>query len=295
MAGRISRGKLLTSAALGALAGFAVYSLWWEPAMRLRTVRWQLYRPEWLGRKPIRIVALSDLHAGAPFVSLDRISRIIARANALDPDVAVILGDLVGGHPFIWGDTDIDEIAARLAGFQGREGCFAIIGDEDVQGAERPGMPNSAEALLAAGIVVLDNKAVRIGSAEDGFWLAGLGEQTRRVSENARIMKRTLSYVTDDAPVVLLAHIPDIFRDLDIIDGRVGVQISGHTHGGQVRILGSGPLLLASDNDTYSWGRYDENGRTLIVSGGIGCSVLPMRVGCIPELTVVEIAGGDHF
>lgn len=296
---RLTPGRLLAGLALTVAAGLAAYSLWWEPAMRLRVVRWRIYPPQWRGRDPVRIVALSDLHAGAPHVGLERVSRIVARANALKPDVAVILGDLAAGHPFTWGGTDKYDIAARLAGFTGRNGRFAVIGGHDWwQDAEAQSThcgPCEAErALREAGIQVLDNEAVRIGDAGQGFWLAGLGNQhpfpDRDRADSAGELREAMGFVTDDAPVVLLAHEPEIFSMLDDTEYRIPLQISGHTHGGQVRVFGAAPLIMAADNDTYSWGRYDENGRTMIVSGGIGCSVLPMRMGCVPEITVVEIS-----
>ena len=286
----------------GALAGLAAYAFWVEPAWRSRVVRWRLTPSAWRGRDPVRLVVISDLHAGAPHIPLSRVERLVARANDLKPDVAVLLGDYAAAHPFTWGGTDKREIVARLADFTAPGGCYAVVGNHDWwQDAEaqrwRHG-PVEAERLLeAAGIPVLDNRSVRIGSS-GGFWLAGIGDQRPFESgpggEGMDDLHAALQDVTDDAPIVLLAHEPDIFPRLGEAARNVAVTLSGHTHGGQVRIRGLSPLIEASADETYCWGRFDDAGRVLIVSGGIGCSVVPMRFGVVPEITVIELADPDE-
>lgn len=294
----VRRKSLLPALGLAGLAGFAAYALWWEPAMMLRVVRWRVALPQWRGHSPARLVIISDLHAGWPHISLKRVSRIVARANSLRPDVGILLGDFTAAHPFTWGDTGKREIIERLAGFTAPDGTYAVVGNHDWwqdRGAqERRAGPIEAEIELArAGIPVLDNKAVRIGG-KGGFWLAGVGEQ-RPFDEGPDgvgmdDLDLALEDVTDDAPIVLMAHEPDLFDHLGKAGKRVSVTLSGHTHGGQIRFGGHAPLIMASDNEKWSWGRYDDDdGRVLIVSGGIGCSVLPMRVGVPPEITVVDL------
>ncbi|WP_134724474.1 metallophosphoesterase [Paracoccus luteus] len=294
-------GPLGLVARLGAAAALG-YALWWEPAMRLRVVRWTLSPERWRGHAPVRLVVIADLHAGAPHLGRGRVSRIVARANALKPDVAILLGDYSAAHPFTCGFTAKDEIVAVLRDFTAPLGTFAVVGNhdwwQDVRAQTDRCGPVEAECVLERhGIPVLDNKAVRLGGA-DGFWLAGIGDQRPfdegPDGEGMDDLETALACVTDDdAPIVLLAHEPDIFPRLDELCDAAGrdiaVQVSGHTHGGQIRLFGGSPLIMASENETYSWGRYDEGGRSLIVSGGVGCSVLPMRVGMVPEITVIDL------
>lgn len=285
----------------GALGALAAYAFWVEPAWRGRIVRWRLTPEAWRGRDPVRLVIISDLHAGWPHVPLSRVERLVARANALKPDVAVLLGDYAAAHPFTWGGTAQREIAARLAEFTAPGGCYAVVGNhdwwQDADAQSRRCGPVEAERVLEeVGIPVLDNRSVRIGG-ERGFWLAGIGDQrpfqTGPGGPGMHDLEAALADVTDDAPVVLLAHEPDIFADLGEASREVALTLSGHTHGGQVRIRGLSPLIKASADETYCWGRFDEEDRTLIVSGGVGCSVLPMRFGMVPEITVVELADPD--
>jgi predicted MPP superfamily phosphohydrolase len=95
-----------------------------------------------------------------------------------------------------------------------------------------------------------------------------------------------LAQVTDDAPVILLAHEPDIFPS---VPDRVALTLSGHTHGGQVRLFGYSPSVPSRYGNRYAYGHIIEGERNLIVSGGLGCSVIPVRVGVPPEVVMVDV------
>ena len=276
------------------LAGFftAVYGLIVEPVFWLRVQRWKISPPLWKAG-PLRIVAIGDIHTGEPYVSLGRVARIVAQANALSPDLVVLLGDYSAGHRFISAPVKITDAAPVLAGLTARLGVFAILGNhdwwDDRAAQARGGGPNIyAMALEAAGIPVLSNRAVRL----DGFWLAGVEDQLAlRQGQNGRIglddLPGTLAQVSDDAPVILLAHEPDIFaRATD----RVALQLSGHTHGGQVRLFGWSPVVPSSFGNRFAYGHVREGSRDLVVTGGIGCSIAPVRFGVPPEITVVDLS-----
>lgn len=279
------------------LAGLfaAGYAAWLEPAWRMRVQRWRIAKAGWTGG-PLRMVAIGDIHLGEPYVGLDRLAQIVARANALSPDLVVLLGDYAAGHHFISAPIKIADAAPVLAGLQARLGVFAILGNhdwwDDRTAQKRGGGPNLyATALEAAGIPVLSNRALRL----EGFWLAGLEDQLALLRGKQGIiglddLPGTLAQVTDDAPVILLAHEPDIFaRGTD----RVALQLSGHTHGGQVRLFGWSPVVPSCYGNRYAYGNVHEDGRDLVVTGGIGCSIAPVRFGMPPEITVIELSGED--
>lgn len=277
------------------LAGLfaAAYAAWIEPAWRLRVQKWRVATPAWRAA-PLRILAIGDIHMGAPHVGLDRLARLVARANAQKPDLVVLLGDYAAGHRFVNAPVSIADAAPVLAGLQARLGVFAILGNhdwwDDRAAQKRGGGPNLyATALEAAGIPVLSNRALRV----EGFWLAGLeDQQALRRGGHGFVglddLPGTLAQVTDDAPVILLAHEPDIFPT---VPGRVALTLSGHTHGGQVRLFGWSPVVPSRFGNRFAWGHVHEDGRDLVVTGGIGCSILPVRFGMPPEITLVEIAG----
>ncbi len=97
----------------------------------------------------------------------------------------------------------------------------------------------------------------------------------------------TLEQIEDDAPVILMAHEPDIFPR---VPDRVALTLSGHTHGGQIRLGGYSPVVPSKYGNKYAYGHIQENGRDLLVSGGLGCSMIPVRFGVPPEINLIEIS-----
>lgn len=296
----ISRRTFLKGLLGTALAGLlaATYGFFIEPALRLRVQRWQVKSPVW-GRASLRIVAISDIHLGEPYVGLKRLRQVVRRANALGGDIIVLLGDYSAGHRWITKPVAIADAAPVLAELSAPLGVHAILGNHDWwndKAAQKRGAgPNLyAEALEAVGISVLSNKAVRVRD----FWLAGLEDQLALVHKpNKQAVKRlkrglddlpgTLAQVTDADPVILLAHEPDIFAK---VPDRVALTLSGHTHGGQVRLFGWSPVVPSRFGNRYAYGLVREDGRHLVVSGGIGCSIAPLRFGVPPEITVVDLS-----
>lgn len=92
--------------------------------------------------------------------------------------------------------------------------------------------------------------------------------------------------MTDEAPIILLAHEPDVFPK---VPRRVALTLSGHTHGGQVRLFGYSPLVPSRYGNRYAYGHVVEDDRHLIVSGGLGMSILPIRFGVRPELLAIDL------
>jgi predicted MPP superfamily phosphohydrolase len=143
--------------------------------------------------------------------------------------------------------------------------------------------------LAAAGIPVLENEAVRLTKDGQAFWLLGLGDQLAiwgRTKRGVDDLPGTLAQLTDAAPAILLAHEPDIFAR---VPDRVALTLSGHTHGGQVRLAGYSPMVPSRFGNRYAYGHVVENGRHLIVSGGLGTSIMPVRFGVPPEIVLIQL------
>lgn len=297
----ISRRKVLWGLLGIALAGLfaGLYSFFIEAGWRLRVQRWRLTLPDWPADQPLRIALVADLHAGVPTMGFDRVAGIVARTNALSPDLILLMGDYRATHPWQSRKVPIDESAPILAGLTAPMGVFAILGNHDwrddvVAQALRHGPIHSQKVLESHGIAVLANHAIRIETGRGAFWLAGLDSQAAfshtMVADRpgADDLAGTLAQITDDAPVILAAHEPDIFPS---VPQRVSLTLSGHTHGGQIRLFGWAPVVPSRYGNRYAYGPFSETDRQLVVSGGLGCSGFPLRFGMPPEITLVEISG----
>jgi predicted MPP superfamily phosphohydrolase len=286
--------SLIGSAA--ALVGTGAYAFGLEPAFRLRVQRYEVVPPGWPAGFNLTIAVVADIHAGEPYMPASRVEEIVEATNGLGADVIVLLGDYVAGHRFMARQVGMAEIAPVLAGLEAPLGVFAILGNHDwwddlVAQQERKGPIIAARALREAGIPVLENEIVRLEKGGQPFSVAGLGDQIAFVNgpgvyEGVDDLSGTLAKVEDDAPVILLAHEPDIFPR---VPERVALTLAGHTHGGQVRLFGYSPIVPSQYGNRYAYGHVVEEGRHLIVSGGLGTSILPVRFGVPPEIVLIEL------
>ena len=289
-------------ASLGAVgAAVATYGFVLEPLWRLKVARYDLQPKQWPKGFKLTIAALADLHACRPWMDRERIESIVASTNALGADLIVLLGDYVGGQRYLAEPVHSKEWSQALAGLRAPLGVHAILGNHewwDDKAVQRAGsgVPFGRRALEAVGIPVYENDAVRLSKAGQNFWLAGLGDQlaylpSRKLRPQRRIgvddLSGTLAKVTDDAPVLLLAHEPDIAVR---VPERVSLMLSGHTHGGQVRLFGWSPVVPSRFGNRFAYGHVRER-CDLIVSGGLGCSIAPIRFGVPPEIVLVTLGG----
>jgi predicted MPP superfamily phosphohydrolase len=299
----ISRRRFLRFlAGFGAFgASTAAYGFGVEPLLRLRVARYEISPPQWPAGFQLKIAVIADLHACDPWMSLEHIEAIVERTNALDADIIVMLGDYVAGHRHVTRYIAAGEWAPVLAGLKAPLGVHAILGNHDwwsdkaVQ-QQGQGPTVARRALEAAGIPVYENDAMRLTKAGRPFWLAGLGDQlaylpARRFRPVKRIgvddLAATLAKVTDDAPVILLAHEPDVAMR---VPARVALQLSGHTHGGQIRLFGWSPMVPSRYGNLLAYGHMRMK-CDVIVSGGLGCSIMPFRLGVPPEIVLVTLGG----
>ncbi|MGL4242185.1 MAG: metallophosphoesterase [Beijerinckiaceae bacterium] len=301
------RGVLKGLVSLGASGlAFGAYAIGIEPMLRLEIARYRLTPPGWPADLKLRIVALADIHASEPWMTVPRVAGLVERANGLGGDLIVLLGDYVSGKRIPHGDVDPQALARALASLRAPLGVHAVLGNhdwwEDAEAMRLGRGPTFMHrAFAAAGIPVLENDASPLTHHGRRFWLAGLGDQwafhhrridavagARRGFGGADDLPGTLARLTDDAPAILLAHEPDIFPQ---VPSRFCLTLSGHTHGGQVNLLGWRPAAASRLSRRYARGHFHEGGRDLVVSSGLGCSFFPIRVGVPPEIMLVELGG----
>ena len=282
-------------AAAGAAVGSYAFII--EPGFLMRTQYYAFTPPRWTPGLKLRLVLLADPHLVEPHMPLSRWQRIIAAANELEGDLILLLGDYVTGHFFRTGTVPVAAAAKAAAGLKAPLGVFAINGNHDwwddlTAQRNREGPPLAERAMQDNGIPVLSNKVAKLNKDGLPFWLSGTDSSVAIKRGRGRFDSRadldgTLKLVTDDSPIIHLAHEPDLFTK---IPDRVSLTLSGHTHGGQVRLFGWSPVTPSQYGNRFAYGHIIEDGRHLVVSGGLGCSIMPVRFGMPPEITVIDLA-----
>jgi uncharacterized protein len=304
---KISRRRFLQTVGLSGagMVGLSSYAFAIEPNWRLVVKHRPITPPNWPRDLNLKIAVIADLHAGGPSMPLERIEAIVDTTNALAPDLTVLLGDFAASYKFRTRKVAPEEWSAALGKLRAPYGVHAVLGNHDwwddlAAQRNRKGPVIGRRMLEKQHIPVYENHAVRLRKDGEPFWIAGLGDQLaffmgrkrgRRVFRGVDDLDGTLAKVHDHAPVILLAHEPDVFPR--VTDPRVAVTLSGHTHGGQVRLFGYSPMVPSRYGNRFAYGKIVEQGRHLVVSGGLGCSILPVRLGCPPEILLVELAGAN--
>jgi len=225
-----------------------------------------------------RIVQLSDLHAGR-HVTRERLQAIARRAARLKPDLLVVTGDIVHNSPAF-----ARQAAEAIASIPATHGVFACLGNHDFWAG-----PDAVEGELErAGVRVLRNRGVLLTRAGDGLWLCGVDDPwSGRFDLRAALRGRP-----DGAATVLLSHQPNTWQRAQELG--VELQLSGHTHGGQVALLWlHRSLSLARFITPFVAGLYSAGRSYLYVNRGAG-SVMPMvRLGARPEVTELTLVPAD--
>lgn len=229
------------------------------------------------GLEGYRLVYLSDFHL-YPYTRLPLIRRCVEMANALNPDLVVLGGD------YVWRNLDaIHDLAPELGRLNARHGVLATIGNHDIW----LDVDVIKAALKEAGLEVLANAGIPITAGGEALYLAALDDGwSGQPDLNAALAQRPA-----EAPVVLLVHEPDL-ADLYSQDDRIALQLSGHSHGGQVRRPLRGAFILPYLGRKYDMGLYRIHDMWLYTNRGIGCISEPFRYNCAPEISEFTLVRG---
>ncbi|CUU42340.1 putative metallophosphoesterase [Blastochloris viridis] len=282
------RGALKTMFGLaGAGVSTAAYGLWLEPVRRLDVTEYRIAPPHWPSGVRMRVALVADIHAGDPFMPIDRVAEVVARTNALKPDLIVLLGDYRADHRFVTRAIEPDETFARLAELSAPLGVYGILGNHDYW----HGVVPFRAAFTATGIALLENGVATVPTPAGPVFLIGTASMIAVPLGRGRFrgfddLPGTLAKVPLGAPVLLAAHEPDLFVR---VPDRVSLTMSGHTHGGQVRLFGFSPHVPSKYGNRFAYGHVVEDGRHLVVSGGLGLSTIPMRIGVPPEIVLLTL------
>jgi predicted MPP superfamily phosphohydrolase len=274
------RQFLRCAAAVGAvaLAGDAILL---EPN-RPRIVRQDFFLPRWPERLDgFTVALLSDFHYD-PYFSIHPLRAAIPMVNRLRPDLIVLAGDFVS-RPFI-GDERlaalaIEPCARLLQQMTAPLGLWAVLGNHDA-GTDPE---HVTRGLRAANIQVLANQSHAIERNDARIWLAGVNDVLSRTADLAQ----TVRAIPAGEAVILLAHEPDFADEASRFP--VDLQLSGHSHGGQVRIPLLPPLYLPPLAKKYIRGTYQVGPLAVYTTVGLGTIGPPVRLNCPPEITLLTL------
>lgn len=221
-----------------------------------------------------KIVHMSDIHLH-PFTQIEFVQEAVALANGLKPDIIALTGDYVTSKA-----ESIFELAPALALLKSRYGVFASLGNHEIW--TNPALIRNT--LEQAGLAVLVNGGVSLDIDGETIYLAGLDD----LWDGKPDLNAALAGSPPGVPVVLLAHEPDFADDI-ALDGRISLQLSGHSHGGQVRLPGFGAFILAPHSEKYDQGLYNVDGMWVYTTRGIGLGGVSYRINCPPEVTEITL------
>lgn len=259
---------------VGALA-LLVYGVAVEPA-RLVERDYTFALPNWPQRcDGLRIDQITDVHTGSPRNGLANLDRVVTRLASSDASAVVMTGDYVIKSVFLGTYLDAAETAPHLRALTRHKPVYAVLGNHDVW----KGGPAVQRALEKAGVIVIEDSALKVQLRGCPLWIVGVSDLWTEPHD----VRKAFAAVTDDAPAIVLTHNPAIFPQLP---ARASLVLAGHTHGGQISLPWVGqPAMWGKPGNRYVTGHYDEHGRQLFVSPGIGTSILPMRIGVPPEIS----------
>lgn len=277
----VTRRKFLFRAAAAGALAVTGDSLLLEPN-RPRIVREDFFLPRWPERMSgFTIALLSDFHYDHYF-SVHPLNAAIPVVNDLRPDLIALTGDFVS-VPFAGdaakGALDAEPCARLLQRLKAPHGLWAVLGNHDCNTDPQ----YITQVLQAKGISVLANKSIAVERDGARIWLAGVND----VLSDTADLAATLRSVPAGEAVVLLAHEPD-FAD-EAARFPIDLQLSGHSHGGQVRIPFLPPLYLPDMARKYVLGRYRVGGLDLYTNAGLGTVNVPVRLNCPPEITLLTL------
>jgi predicted MPP superfamily phosphohydrolase len=281
----VTRRRLLQAGILGA-AGLALYAGEAERHWAELTNIEIALRGLPAAFEGLRIVQLSDIHMDE-FTEPFFLRHIVRRVNALNPDIVLLTGDFVSDGPL---SNQFSLGAAwQCAGILKDLACpqrYAILGNHDVIVSE----DEVSQALTTNGIPVLNNSYLPLERGGDKVWLAGVNDPLTGHPDPEAAVPDLIRNKPNE-PVILMCHGPDyVDRILRHPVGRaIDLTLSGHTHGGQVRLPFAAAFTLPPMGRKYVQGHFQIGSMQLYVNRGIGTVGVPFRFACPPEITQITL------
>jgi predicted MPP superfamily phosphohydrolase len=222
------------------------------------------------------VAQLSDIHLSG-LVRTDYVRRVVELTNSLRPDLTLLTGD------YVWEDVDaIFELAPIIGRLDARYGVYAALGNHEIW--TDPSVVTSG--LAEARLPLLRNRGVTLNIGGAPLHVAGLDDGWSGRPD----LSAALAGAPSDAPVIMMLHEPDLV-DYFASRGRITLQLSGHSHGGQVRSGKDEAYILPRLGQKYDQGLYRVGDTWLYTTRGVGVTRFPVRYNCPPEITLVTLTG----
>ena len=223
-----------------------------------------------------RIVQISDIHMNA-WMNHARLARLVKTVNRLMPDLIVITGDFISCEV----ERYAGDMTSALQSLSSPDGILAVLGNHDHW--SNPDLIR--EALLQAGIRELRNQTKTIHREQAELHIGGIDSSY----EGHDRLDQVLDHMNGHGAAILLAHEPD-FADISSATGRIDLQLSGHSHGGQVVLPWIGSPFLPPHGRKYPRGLYQVDKMVQYTNRGLGTTSYRVRINCRPEITMFTLA-----
>lgn len=272
----ISRRALIKATGATAVASTGLYSTFFEPSL-VEYTRVPLTIPTLpKSFQNFKIVHLSDLHYDSGYTA-DWLPEITTTINSLQADLVLITGDFITHSPAL----AQSDLAQELKRIKSKHGLFAVPGNHD----HWTDIKSVRRMMELAHITDLSNRVVKIEQGNEVIQLCGVDDVLTGNDNLQKLLKQKEKGICS----ILLAHEPD-FADMASGLGNFDLQLSGHSHGGQVRMPLWGPILLPPMAEKYPMGLYKVNNMLLYTTRGVGCLPPMVRFNCRPEVTVMTLS-----
>ena len=220
------------------------------------------------------IVFISDIHLG-PFLSARRLSLVVERINSIKPDFVLLGGDFV--H---YNSKYVEPVFNVLGGLRSPLGIYGVLGNHD----HWAGASQTRKQMVKSGIISIDNQSEWVKKGTDSIKVGGVGD----LWYDIQMPQNTFKGLKKSDFAILVTHHPDYLENInsELID----LTLSGHTHGGQITVLGRwAPILPSEYGQKYRYGLIEHGKTKSYISSGIGNVIPPLRFFCRPEIVVIHL------
>lgn len=233
----------------------------------------------------MRIAQISDIHMGG-WMNTERLTHVVELMTEQNPDILLLTGDFLIGHNFDSNsEQQLQELINVLAPVTRTVPTFGILGNHDYWTDHRA----VREMLVSCGVQELSNSVFTLSRGNETLHICGVDD----VWEGHARLDEVIDGLKDDSAAILLAHEPD-FADVSAETSRFDLQVSGHSHGGQIVLPFIGPPILPHLGQKYPSGLYQVENMLQYTNRGVGMARLPVRFNCPPEITIFHLQGADY-